>query len=84
MCITAGTSSNRTTVASRKIAVAIPTPMTFRITSGLGTNATNTAIMMAAAAVITRAVPAKPSVTARWLSPVRTHASRIRLTRNTS
>ena len=62
----------------------MPTPITLRTTSGLGTKAANTAIMMAAAAVMTRPVPARPSVIARLLSRVRFHASRIRLTRNTS
>ena len=83
-CITDGTSSIRTTVASMKIADAMPTPITLRTTSGLGMNAANTATMIAAAAVMTRPVPASPSRMARWLSPVRSHASRIRLTRNTS
>jgi hypothetical protein len=40
--------------------------------------------MMLAAAVITRPVAACPLVTACRLSPVRTHCSCMRLTRNTS
>ena len=53
--MTAGTSSIRTTVASMRIAEAMPTPITLRTTSGLGTKAANTATMIAAAAVMTRA-----------------------------
>ena len=60
-CMTAGTSSSRTTVASMRIAEAMPTPMTLRTTSGLGMKAANTATMIAAAAVMTRPVPARPS-----------------------
>ena len=52
--------------------------------SALGMKAANTATMIAAAAVMTRPVPASPSRIARPLSPVRSQASRIRLTRNTS
>ena len=44
----------------------------------------NTAIMMAAAAVITRAVRASPSATAVALSPVRKYSSRIRDNKKTS
>jgi hypothetical protein len=80
----AGTSSIRTTVASIAMAAAMPTPMSLRVTSGLGTNAANTAIMIAAAAVMTRPVPARPSTTTLAACPlVRSHDSRIRLTRNT-
>jgi hypothetical protein len=82
--MTAGTRSMRTIVASMKMADAMPTPMTLRTRSGLGTKAAKTATMMAAAAVMTRPVPASPSTMARPLSFVRSHASRIRLTRKTS
>jgi hypothetical protein len=82
--MTDGTRSIRTIVASMKIAEAMPTPMTLRMTSALGMNAANTATMMAAAAVITRPVPASPSTIARWLSRVRSQDSRMRLTRKTS
>ena len=71
-------------VASMKIAEAIPMPMVLSTTSWLGTNAANTATMIAAAAVITRPVEARPSRTERSLSWVRSQASRIRLTRKTS
>ena len=63
-CITAGTSTIRTIVASTRIAVAMPMPISFRNTSGLSAKAPKTATMIAAAAVITRAVRARPSVTA--------------------
>ena len=46
-------------------------------------NAANTQIMIVAAAVMTRAVPACPVRTARPLSLLRAHSSFIRLTRNT-
>ena len=84
MYITAGTSSRRTTVASMKIAAAMPTPITLRTTSGEGMKAAKTATMMAAAAVITRPVPARPPRMACSLLRVRSQPSRIRLTRKTS
>ena len=59
--------------------------MTLRTTSGLGMNAANTATMIAAAAVMTRPVAGEALERPRGsLSPVRSQASRIRLTRNTS
>ncbi len=48
------------------------------------TNEPKTQNMIAAAAVITRAVWARPSATAVALSPVRSHSSRMRESRNTS
>ena len=48
------------------------------------TNDPKTQNMMAAAAVMTRPVRAKPSATAVALSPVRSHSSRMRESRNTS
>jgi hypothetical protein len=39
--------------------------------------------MMVAAAVMTRLVSVWPAITDRRLSPVRTHSSRMRLTRKT-
>ena len=82
--MTAGTSTIRTIVASTRIAVAIPTPISLRKTSVLKMNARKTTTMIAAAAVITRAVFARPSETALWVSPVRWYSSRIRESRNTS
>ena len=61
----AGTSTMRTMVASTKIAVAMPIPISLRNTWSPGTKARKTAIMIAAAAVMTRAVAARPSATAR-------------------
>jgi hypothetical protein len=63
--MSAGTSTIRTTVASRKIAVAIPTPSSLRKISSLTARARKTATMIVAAAVIARAVFARPSATAR-------------------
>ena len=82
--MTAGTSSIRITVASMRIAAAMPIPMTFKAMSVLGMNAANTAIMIAAAAVMTRAVPARPLTMAWVLLPVASQVSRIRATRKTS
>ncbi len=62
----------------------MPTPMTLIGRSGDGTKAANTATMMAAAAVMTRAVPASPLTMDSALSLLRSQASRIRLTRKTS
>jgi len=83
-CITAGTSTIRTIVASTRIAVANPSPMSLRKTSGLRANAPNTATMMSAAAVMTRAVFASPSATARDVSPCLECSSRMRDSRKTS
>jgi hypothetical protein len=71
MCMIDGTSSIRTTVASMRMAAAMPTPITLTATSALGTKAAKTAIMTAAAAVMTRAVPASPATMASPVSPVR-------------
>ena len=60
-----GTSTMRTRVASTKTAVARPSPNTLRTRSGSPiTNDPKTQTMMAAAAVMTRAVLASPSATA--------------------
>src|SRR5205085_6468778 len=61
-----------------RIAVAMPTPMSFRNDSGLKAKARKTATMIAADAVITRAVRASPSVTARPVWPWRRNSSRTR------
>ena len=59
----------RTMVASTRIAVAIPMPNSLRNISPLVTKARKTTTMIAAAAVITRALFARPSATARAVSP---------------
>jgi hypothetical protein len=82
--MTAGTSNIRTMVASTRMAATMPTPKAFIRTLSTVIIAAKTTIMMAAAAVITRPVPASPERMARLLSPVRTQVSRIRLIRNTS
>ena len=80
----AGTSSMRTMVASRKIAVARPTPISLMVRSFSSRKLPKTTTMIAAAAVMTLAVAARPSATDVWLSPVRVHSSRTRDRRNTS
>ena len=79
-----GTITMRTSVASMKMALASPSPICLIDNSSPSTKARKTQIMMAAAAVITRAVAAKPSATAKALSPVRRYSSRILDSRNTS
>ena len=74
----------RTIVASRKIAVASPTPMSLSERSFSNRKLPKTTTMIAAAAVMTLAVAARPSATERRLSPVRRHSSRMRESRNTS
>ena len=72
------------TSASRSTAVAMPSPICWSIRSGERMNAPKTTIMIAAAAVITPPVWARPSRTATTASPVRFHSSCIREIRNTS
>src|SRR5919204_503855 len=83
-CMSAGTSTMRTTVASTRIAVAIPIPSSLRKISPLVTKARKTTTMIAAAAVMTRAVLARPSETARAVSRCPRYSSRTRESRNTS
>ena len=71
-------------VASTKIAVARPSPNIFAVGSSPRTKPKKTAIMISAAEVITRPVPAMPRMTDVSLSPVRRYSSRIRDSRNTS
>ena len=66
--IVAGTSTMRTIVASMMTAMPRPSPNSFSCRSSASTKAPNTKNMMSAAAVITRAVIAKPSATAVPLS----------------
>jgi len=83
--IVAGTRTIRTSVASTRTAVARPRPNSFSTRIGsLMMKDPNTQTMIAAAAVITRAVAASPSGTAVALSPVRRNSSRMRESRNTS
>ena len=83
-CITAGTSTIRTSVASRKIAEASPMPNSLRKTSGAARKARKTTTMIAAAAVITRAVFARPSATALRTFRSLRYSSRMREIRKTS
>ena len=82
--MTAGTSTSRTIVASTSTAVARPSPISFRKTSGESASAPKTTTMIAAAAEITPAVRVRPSVTAPGVSRPRSHASRTRESRKTS
>lgn len=82
--IVAGTSTMRTMVASMKTAMARPSPKVLMIGSSPSTKDRKIVTMMAAAAVITRAVAARPSATAVALSPERSYSSRTRDSRNTS
>ena len=67
----AGTRTNLMIVASMRIAVASPRPNILMRGSSSKTKPPKTAIMISAAAVMTRAVPAMPWITAARLSPVR-------------
>jgi hypothetical protein len=82
--MTPGTRTIRTSVASMSTATARPRPICFTETFAPATKDRNTTIMIAAAAVITRAVRASPCATEAALSPVASYASRIRESRNTS
>ena len=80
----AGTSTIRTTVASISTATASPMPNIFPTTSGWLTKLRNTAIMMSAALVITRAVVEMPLTTLSTFFPVFRYSSRMRESRKTS
>ena len=82
--ISAGTSRQRTTVASRITATARPTPNCLIVGSPLSTKLPNTNTMIAAAEVITRALVTRPETTALSLSSPALWCSSIWLTRNTS
>ena len=80
----AGTRTIRTTVASSAIAVAIPSPSIFTVTSTSLAKPRNTATMIAAAAEITRPVDDSPLTTLSRASPLSSQCSRTRESRNTS
>ena len=82
-CIIDGTSTVRNTKASSSTAPASPMPNSAITRWPPKTNARNTLIMIAAAAVMTRPVVACPTMTEWRLSRVCTHSSCMRLTRNT-
>ena len=85
ICMKAGTSTSRTSVASIKIANAIPIPNTLTVRSSPNTaKLPNTAIRIAAAAVITRADAPMPKATDSPESPVSSQCSRILDSRKTS
>ena len=66
------------------MAAAMPRPIILTVRSVVSVKETKTTVMMAAAAVMVRPVMAWPRLTAWVLSPVRSHSSCMRLTRNTS
>ena len=82
--MTAGTTSDRTMVASMATAIARPMPMALMITTSARPKAMNTVNMMAAAPVINRPVRSRPLATAAVLLPRRTYSSCMRLTSRTS
>jgi hypothetical protein len=67
----AGTSSARMTVASIRTAIAMPTPRLLMTIRSPVPKAAKTETMINAAPVITRPVRARPSATARVVSPSR-------------
>jgi hypothetical protein len=82
--ISAGTTSALTSEASTITATAMPTPMDLMVTTLASANARNTHAMIAAAPVTRRPLRSSPSATAVRLSPVRCHASCMRVSKNTS
>lgn len=82
--IVAGTRIMRTMVASTKMAVARPRPISLAAGSLLRTKPRNTEIMIRAAEVITRAVLAMPWITEVSLSRLIRYFSRTRDSRKTS
>lgn len=80
----AGTTSSLMMLASTMMLTPRPSASILTTTLLDSRKARKTQVMITAAQVITRAVAARPSPTASWLSWVRPHASRTRLSRNTS
>jgi hypothetical protein len=73
--MTAGTRIIPITLASINTAAAMPIASILTVGSGSSTKLVNTTIMIAAAVVITRAVPPMPIATLRCASAVLIHAS---------
>ena len=83
--MTAGTSRQRTIVASTAMATASPMPNSLTTGSPLRTKLENTQTMISAAEVMTRPVSARPSTTASVAVVLTPSSARwIWLTRNTS
>jgi hypothetical protein len=80
----AGTSSMRTTVASRATASTVPSPICLMVSIPAAMNPANTTTSSSAAEVTIRPERWSPTATARSLSPVSSQASLIRDSRNTS
>ena len=68
--IVAGTRISRTTVASRAIATASPSPISFTQGTAVPAKTANTATMISAALEIVAALRASPCATERRVSPV--------------
>jgi alpha-1,2-mannosyltransferase len=79
----AGSRIPRTTVASMRTAVAVPTPRIFRSTRGMVTKIEKIATMIRAALVTTPALEAMPPMIACLGDESRAHSSRMRLRMNT-
>src|SRR5215217_170112 len=79
-----GTSSARTTVASRNTASAIPKPSALIKTTSAVTNDPATTTTSSAAEVMIRPDRCNPTATACELFPLRSHSSRMRERRKTS
>ena len=82
--ITAGTSRQRTSVASTATATPMPTPNCLTVGSPLMMKAKKTLTMISAADVMTRPVVPTPVITAARLSPFSSQASLMCVIRNTS
>ena len=80
----AGTSTTRTMLASMATATARPSPISLRARRSESTKVPKTMTMINAAAVISRAVTARPALTAWALSWVASYSSLTDERRNTS
>src|SRR5207247_3886707 len=84
MCMIAGTSTMRMSVASSSTAAARPKPTSCTARTRANANVPNTRIMMSAALVIVDAVAERPSIVAWSFRPVLSKTSFTRVRRNTS
>ena len=80
----AGTSSERISVASIRMASASPSPTALTRIKFVKANEPATTTRISAALVMMRPVRASPCSTARALSPVAQYSSRMRASRKTS
>jgi hypothetical protein len=80
----AGTSSERTTVASSRMPAPTPVAKIFRNVNGALASAAMARNRINAAEVTSRPVRPMPVITAWLVEPVRSYSSRIRVSRKTS